>query len=94
MGKTKFLLIAAMLCSMTLTSNAWWWNSDDDDDQQQVEEQQKQEITRLQGEVDQQEHSKDEWQIIAFVLGVGCCGCLICGAALGSAARKAAEAKP
>ena len=93
----KTLIFMATLWSMTLTSNAWWfWNSNDDDDdnQQQVVEEQKQEINRLQGELDQQEHSKDTWQIIAFVLGVGCCGTLIVGAAMGSNARRAVKEVP
>ena len=83
----KTLIFMAML--WPLTSNAWWWDSDDDDNQQQVEQQ---EITRLHTEVDEAQQTKDNWQIIAFVLGVGCCGCLIGGAAMGSKARKAVEA--
>lgn len=87
-----FILVMTMLWSMTLTTNAWWfWGNDDDsddDNQQQVVDEQKQEIARLQGVADQEEHTKDTWQILAFVLGVGCVGSLVVGAAMGSYARR------
>ena len=91
MRKAHLFLILTMLWSATLTSNAWWFwdnDSDDDDNQQQVVEQQKQEINRLQNEVDETQHSKDNWQMVAFIMGIDCCGCLICGAAMGSYARR------
>jgi hypothetical protein len=80
-------LILAIFCSAAFTANAWWW-SDEDDHQQQ--------ITHLQYQVDEQEHSKDEWQLVALVLGVGCVITLGIGAAIGSKARRATtkEEKP
>lgn len=84
MRKILLPLILAMLWSATLASNAWWWSSNDDDNQQQ-------QIYRLQRQTDQQEHSKDTWQIIAFILGIGCVITLVAGAAIGSRARKATK---
>ena len=78
-------VIFSILCTSTV--NAWWWS--DDDDQQQAE------VSRLQYQVDQEQQSKDTWQIIAFVLGVGSVVTLVAGAAIGSHARQAAkEEKP
>ena len=74
-------LIVAMLWSTP--TEAWWWS--DDDDQQQAE------VSRLQYQIDQEQQSKDTWQIIAFVLGVGCVVTLVAGAAIGSHARQAAK---
>ena len=90
----RTFIFMAMLGSMTLTTNAWWfWNTDDDDEDevQPLVEQQQAEITRLQGVVDESQHAKDEWQIIAFVLGVGCVGSLVVGAAIGSRAGRASK---
>ena len=84
----KILLLPLILMTfMSSPTDAWWWS--DDDDQQQAE------VSRLQYQVDQEQQSKDTWQIIAFVLGVGCVVTLVAGAAIGSHARQAAkEEKP
>ena len=76
-------LIVAMLWSTP--TEAWWWSDDDDDNQQQAE------VSRLQYQVDQEQQSKDTWQIIAFVLGVGCVVTLVAGAAIGSHASKSVK---
>jgi len=84
----KILLLPLILMTfMSSPTDAWWWS--DDDDQQQAE------VSRLQYQVDQEQQSKDTWQIIAFVLGVGSVVTLVAGAAIGSHARQAAkEEKP
>ena len=80
----KILLLPLILMTfMSSPTEAWWWS--DDDDQQQAE------VSRLQYQVDQEQQSKDTWQIIAFVLGVGCVVTLVAGAAIGSHARQAAK---
>ena len=80
----KILLLPLILMTfMSSPTDAWWWS--DDDDQQQAE------VSRLQYQVDQEQQSKDTWQIIAFVLGVGCVVTLVAGAAIGSHARQAAK---
>ena len=86
----KILLLPLILMTfMSSPTEAWWWSDDDDDNQQQAE------VSRLQYQVDQEQQSKDTWQIIAFVLGVGCVVTLVAGAAIGSHARRAAkEEKP
>ena len=84
----KILLLPLILMTiMSSPTEAWWWS--EDDDQRQAE------VSRLQYQVDQEQQSKDTWQIIAFVLGVGCVVTLVAGAAIGSHARQAAkEEKP
>ena len=84
----KILLLPLILMTfMSSPTEAWWWS--DDDDQQQAE------VSRLQYQVDQEQQSRDSWQTIAFVLGVGCVVTLVAGAAIGSHARRAAkEEKP
>jgi len=77
-------VILTILWLMTPAARAWWWS--DDNDQQQ-------EINRLQGEVDQEQQSRDDWQGIASVLGVGCVITLVVGAAIGSKGRKAANGR-
>ena len=82
----KILLLPLILMTfMSSPTEAWWWSDDDDDNQQQAE------VSRLQYQVDQEQQSKDTWQIIAFVLGVGCVVTLVAGAAIGSHARQAAK---
>ena len=81
--RPHLIVILTILWLMTPTTYAWWW---DDNDQQE-------EITRLHGEVDQEEQSRDDWQGIASALGVGCVITLVAGAAIGSKGRKAANGR-
>lgn len=46
---------------------------------------------RIETELREQQESKNRWQAIAFVLGIGCTAVLFVGAAVGAKARKDAE---
>ena len=81
----KCLIILVMVTS---TADGWPWSSDDK--QQRIEEEVHRRVQAEQ-KLMVQEHKADGWQGVAFILGIGCIGFLIIGAALGSKGRQHAE---
>lgn len=74
------ILGAVALCTSTPGANAWFGDAEK---QRRIEVEQK---------LAQQERLTNQWQITAFMLGVGCVVVLVVGAAIGSKGRK--DAKP
>jgi len=70
--KTLFILIVAF----TLTAHAGWFSNDD------------QQIEQLQTQLAEQKETANHWQLTAFGLGIAVVVALVCGAAIGSKARK------
>jgi hypothetical protein len=70
----------AMLWSNS--AQAGWFTSDDNKQQQ---------IDRLNHQLDEEQHSNGQMQVVIIILGVGCVATLIVGAAIGSKARRAAN---
>lgn len=80
--RTIILVVALTFIVFAPPANAWWWSHDDTS---------KEQITALEGQLQQQRHATGDWQIIAFVLGITSIVMLVAGAAIGSQGRKNAR---
>jgi len=76
---SKIIVLAVFLHAVSAL--AWLWPSPTPDPEKE----------RLQEQVQQQRRSTGDWQIVAFVLGIGCVITLVAGAAIGSKVRRAAN---
>jgi DMSO reductase anchor subunit len=73
----KFILILAVVFITTAAdAHCWGGNS------------YRQQIERLETQVQNEQRARGSWQIAAFVLGIGCIGALVAGTALGSKGRR------
>ena len=79
--KHVILIIAVVSAFIvnTAPAHAGWFNND---------KQHQRQIEKLETQLQQQQKTSATWQVIAFVLGIGCVTALVVGAAIGSKGRQ------
>jgi cytochrome b len=82
MVKLKPHLLFITLMSMAFTTHAGWFSNNDD---------QKEHLQDLQNQLQQENHTNGQMEIVIIILATGVVVALVVGAAIGSKARKAAK---
>ena len=75
--KKIHIIIAAIALTGTYTAQAYWFDNSERDLRHQLEQQ-----------LANERHANHQFEVATFVLGVGCVGALLIGAAIGSKAKR------
>ena len=80
--KQKIVILFLVFASIANTSNAGWVIGENPDQPQ---------ITKLENQIVQEQHTNDGMGIVILVLAVGVVGALVAGTIIGSRTRRAAK---